>query len=284
MPNRAHLALSEWTERFYLSRDVSPDTIAQVKWAVQSLDTFLERASTVADLCDDLLNRWINWRLAQGRARITVRNQTGALLTIWRGAADAGLTAIEPKRIKRVRVVLGDPDALTVGEVVALIRAAELVSGTIRSTDVPRAALLKSWLMVSWDAGLRPGDACALRTDQVLAGEFIVIQSKTRVPVLCRLREETLQAFLETNPRTRTHAFPLTKKAISYWWSKLRETAGVRGTPKWIRRSGATAVECDTPGSAMGYLGHRTPGLAYKHYVSQRIVQRSKPMPPPLAG
>jgi hypothetical protein len=35
------------------------------------------------------------------------------------------------------------------------------------------------------------------------------------------------------------------------------------------RRTGATFVERDHPGAAMRYLGHKSPGLAYRHYVDR---------------
>ena len=39
-------------------------------------------------------------------------------------------------------------------------------------------------------------------------------------------------------------------------------------------------IELVHPGAAMALLGHRTPGLAYRHYVDARQVSRSKPTPP----
>lgn len=82
----------------------------------------------------------------------------------------------------------------------------------------------------------------------------------------------------------RCKIWPLWGSRWSFYrhYRKLVAAAGVRGTSKWLRRSSATALERICPGSAMGHLGHKTPGLAYRHYVDPRMLQCGRPLPPEL--
>lgn len=102
------------------------------------------------------------------------------------------------------------------------------------------------------------------------------------LPLLIELPSVALNSFLLTKPEQRELAFPLTDKVLWYWFDKITEAAGVNGSAKWVRRTGATRVEQHQPGSAMAYLGHKTAGLAYQHYVDARQIQSNRPMPPPI--
>jgi hypothetical protein len=37
------------------------------------------------------------------------------------------------------------------------------------------------------------------------------------------------------------------------------------------------------PGSAKAHWGHRTHGVAYKHYIDHRLLQQDKPLPPAIS-
>jgi hypothetical protein len=91
-----------------------------------------------------------------------------------------------------------------------------------------------------------------------------------------------MQAAAKIAGKTLLFAGLLTRRPIQVQFAKLVRGAGLQGSTKWLRRSGATWCEVHQPGSAMAFLGHRTPGLAYKHYVDPRFVQRDKPRPPKI--
>ena len=63
------------------------------------------------------------------------------------------------------------------------------------------------------------------------------------------------------------------------WLDRLCRMADVpRGGLQRVRRTGATAVTA-IGGDPAAYLGHRTPGLAYRCYVDQTQIGRAV-MPP----
>ena len=67
------------------------------------------------------------------------------------------------------------------------------------------------------------------------------------------------------------------------FFRKVLRSKSLPGSIKWLRRTSATLLECVHPGAAKAHLGHRTHGLAYKHYVDPRLLQQNKPIPPSIA-
>ena len=60
---------------------------------------------------------------------------------------------------------------------------------------------------------------------------------------------------------------------------RLIQRAGLEGSGKYLRRSSATYAE-QSGISASFQLGHKTPGMAWRHYVDQVILaERRKPVP-----
>lgn len=279
------MLLSAFAADYGLANDVAPGTLAQYGFAVGALNRWACKPVKVESLQDDLVNRWITARLADGIARATVRNQAGAVLTLWRAAHEAGLVKRLPVRVKQVKPRAPLPEALELDELNRLLVAADAVPGRFRHVAAARAPLLRAYLLTGYYTGLRPCDLREIRPDAIgTNGVLLHRQAKTGWPVLCQLPPDAVAAIEATHPRERERVFPLSKKLLWYWWRKLKIAANVRGTPKWLRRTGATQSEIATPGSAMAFLGHKTPGLAWRHYVDARQVARVKPMPPPLVS
>jgi hypothetical protein len=66
---------------------------------------------------------------------------------------------------------------------------------------------------------------------------------------------------------------------------RLVKQAGLDGTGKWLRRSGATY--CEAAGyDASGHLGHKSPGMKI-HYIDRLLLAEIRPdeprVPPVLA-
>jgi hypothetical protein len=58
------------------------------------------------------------------------------------------------------------------------------------------------------------------------------------------------------------------RRALKMWRAFL-DANGFEGSSKWLRRSGATAVEMKRTGAATVFLGHSAPHLARMHYLDQ---------------
>jgi integrase len=129
-------------------------------------------------------------------------------------------------------------------------------------------------------------DQLALEWKQVAddSQTSVVLQQKTRKRIAFRLSESTQAAVAETRPGERRKIFGglIDKRNAQEYFKAILRTAGLPGSSKWLRRSGATPCEIEHPGSAMAYLGHKTPGLAYQSYVDPTKIQNAKPLPAPI--
>lgn len=274
--------LKEFVEAYGLAHDVAPATIQQLKFAVAALDKWHGSPVAVEALADDLLNRWINQRLADGKSRRTVKGQRGAILTLWRAALADSLTTTEPKRVKLVKTPTTLPEAWDTQQLCHLLATAEKAGGKF-ANGIKRAAYLRAWLLTGYYSGFRPCDMRLLQWSDIgTDGSCVRTQEKTGWPVLRHLPPDAIEA-LEQIRTDSAYCFPIRKKTHNYWWEWLMRTAKIKGTQKWLRRTCATHCEKQQPGSAMSALGHKTPGLAWRHYIDPRQLQ-SRPIIPPKIG
>ena len=217
-----------------------------------------------------------------------MKGHRGNLLTIWNGAADRGWARRpDAKLVRKPRGKRDFPTAWAVQEVRKLLAACDQLCGQFLNCPIPRKLLMRSWILVSWDTGLRPWiDQMRLERSWIRPdGVLVMKQHKTDWPMMCRLRDETLEAIAETFPPERELLFPCHHKSIDYNWRKVQKIAGVSGPMKRMRATRATMAEWDTPGSAPAALGHK-PGstVAYERYVDPRksVHPDRVPMAPSL--
>lgn len=282
--------LRDYVAAYALANDIEPATVQYLSDAVRALDHWRGVGEqgplppvNVEDLCDDLLNRWINARLANGKSRKTVKTQRGAIITLWRAAHDDGLVPAEPRKVKTVRIATDNPNAWWPAETARLLSAAAEAPGYF-PCGARRADLLTCLVLVGYYSLLRPCDLRKLRKEDIRSdGGLTWRQAKTKWTVDRCLPADALEALAKLFQQTDTSAvFPVSKKTIQRWWNWLKCRAEIPGSLKWLRRTGATACEIQQPGSAMQALGHKTPGLAYAHYVDRRQLQVKPPTPPTI--
>src|SRR5687768_17565627 len=94
-PAASRQKLADYVTSYTLSHDLEPASVKQLRHAVAALDKWNGKPVVLADLSDDLLNRWITARVEAGKSRKTVRGQRGAVLCLWRAAVDDGLISTE---------------------------------------------------------------------------------------------------------------------------------------------------------------------------------------------
>lgn len=270
------MQLVDFVRAYSEARDIADGTADQLRYAVRALERYNGSPVGTRQLSAQLLNSWIAERIKANIARKTIAVQRGALLSLWKDAARQGL-APPLAEVRLVRVPKTIPQAWLPCEFAALLANVETLTGAF-PCGVPRKLLVRALALVGYYSGLRPSDLLALRSIDVLAEcSLVVRQAKTGEPIKIAIPDDAMQAILATNPETRERVFPLSRKNLWYWFRKIR---GSKGSPKWLRRTGATRCEQQQPGSAMAYLGHLTPGLAYRHYVDMRQISDTKPLPP----
>lgn len=167
-----------------------------------------------------------------------------------------------------------------------LLAAADKLTGKLYSSGVSRAAFWRAWILVAYYTGLRRSDMLRLRFEDVGAdGRLFVVQHKTSNMVKCQLPGDARAAIMASVPPRRRLIFGGILGPSRLWkeFSEVVRLARLRGSTKKLRATGATWCEAKTPGSAMRFLGHKTPGLAYKHYVDPRFIDEERVSPPTLA-
>jgi len=277
------VTLRDLLARRACARDLSKGTKTAYGEAITSLEKFHGCILCEKSLTADLLNAWIDQLIADGYQRITARNYSMAILTLWRSAfppesPPAGLAAV-----RRLRVQQPIPRAWRSDETLRLLDASDRLTRIHRATGITWSAFARAWLLVGYHSGLRGCDLLSVPLSLVSTDRpFVIRQSKTEWPIVIRLPPQAIEAVLATVPPRRELFLPFSANVLYYHTLRLLKLAGLPGSPKWLRKTGATAVELIQPGSAMAYLGHKTPGLAYRHYVDPTIVSSARVVLPEL--
>lgn len=287
------LTLQEAARKYEADRDIAASTKMQLTYAMRSFDRYFVprfgHPATLDELTDDLVNEWLLDMKAMGLSQSYIRSHRVWMVTLWRASHEAERCQTFPRRIRRIKKPETIPEAWSADQVRLLLATVAELKGYYRYTGYKKSLWWTCYIMVAWDTALRLCDLLAITPKQVGAdGRIVLIQAKTGWAHTAQLRPETMEALkrlgsleveetiLPWNPKTRRH--------LHSCFRDILKAAGLKGSPKWLRRASATALEQKNPGAAMAHLGHRTPGLCYKHYVDPRLIQRDKPLPPPLMG
>lgn len=269
------------------SRVVSAGYAYQLQLSVESFASFLGRAATKTDLNRDTVNNWLLTLEQSGMAARTIRGQRGNLLCLWRDACDNDRSLIPPHKIRCCKIPDQIIDGFSSEDMRRVVAACDLLRGTFRNTTINRRDYFRSFLLFGWDTALRLGDVLSVERSWIWPGGFIsIVQSKTGQAIRKQLQPGTVAAIEESLAGSdRRLIWPLWGRREAFFdaFRSLVKRAELRGgTSKWIRRGSATAVEIIKPGSASKHLGHKSPELARKHYLIQRLLPEDGTMPPSL--
>lgn len=234
-----------------------------------------------SDLTVDRIDGYLTDALSH-LAPSTVQNHRRMLTTLRKAALRDGHVVDQCTR--PIRRVKADPPlvrAWSHEELRHLLAvAAEMPGGTIRC---PHRLLLPAWILVGYSSGLRLGDLLSIRHDQLRGNRLQTVLRKTRQPHVCLLDDAALQA-IAALPKCGPLIFGslVGRSRMIVAMRRLVQRAGLCGSGKFLRRSSATYAEMAGM-SASGHLGHRTPGLAQKHYVDQLLLADAR-RPVPAIG
>ena len=273
-------------DQYAQARDVRPGSVSQLRYSATLFGRWLKRKPTLKDLAETQVNAWVRALLDAGTLSTeTIRSKRRHLVCLRRFAYERGwmgtLGTIRPvKQAARI------PVAWSQDELAALLHIAALkTQRLLRHRPVAWCAFWRAFILVGYYSGLRLGDLLKLRFEAIgQGGVCVVIQSKTGNALTFHLPEDALAAVAAIRKPERARIFGdlLCRRTIQDEFRWLTREAKIGGSIKRLRASGATWVEATVPGSAMAFLGHRTPGLAHQHYVDPRHIQQNKPRPPRL--
>jgi site-specific recombinase XerD len=92
---------------------VRPSTISAFhKPAISDLSAFLNRDATLADFTRDTINKWIEWKLANGCNITTIGTRKAALLALWRAAVAKDMIDEEPRKVQTTPASQEDREGL----------------------------------------------------------------------------------------------------------------------------------------------------------------------------
>ncbi len=260
-------------------REVSADYRQALARVARSMEA---AGITPSMLSDSVINRWL---ASLNQSATTRSNYRRMALTLWRYALDLRLTDHPIGRVMRVKANTKTPIAWSADEMRRLILAARNMRDTLRS-GCPANLFFEAFLRTGYETGLRFSDLLRLRVEQLRDHRLFVVQNKTGQPLAKVLSAECVSCLRDLSVLGDGKTFFLW--ALHHRWlrvhfRRLCHAAGVTGTPKWLRRTGATAVEAVSPGSAGRFLGHLSPGLAARFYVDPTLLPNACPTPPPIS-
>lgn len=272
------LNVDELVQQYLLTRSVSKKYEKALAAVCREMRDF-----GVSGFNADSLNRWLAWLETKWRPATVAKKKTIAG-TLWRFAANRGVA--EPLgELRRIKVPRHDPVALTIDELRALLAAADKLAGCFQKSTTQRRLYWRSLYLAYWDTALRISDLRSIERNWIWPGGFVsIVQSKVQRSHLVSLRPETLAAIDELMAGRTTGPIwsVLNEQNFFKAQRKLFTAAGIRGSGKWIRRSSASYVERERPGTGWRHLGHAAPGLAERFYLDPRIVQPEPSLPPQI--
>lgn len=277
--------LREFLPRYVSERGVRDRTAATIHHRLTNFERLLGRQATFADLTDTMMNLWTTKLFEAGLSPITVRGYRTVVLALWRAAYELHFLDTRPGRIRKIKITPSVPECWSTDQLVAVVEAFRGLSGSMQSDPkLERATFWTAFVLVAYYTALRFGDLATLRWDQVRDGQIVLKMSKTGDVICCSLPLDAAEVLDKLRSPKRTLVFGqlMNRKNSKELFRRVLRAHGLPGSIKWLRRTSATLLERTNPGAARVHLGHRTHGLAYKHYVDPRLLQDNKPLPPSI--
>ena len=207
------------------------------------------------------------------------------MITLMRWGSHHNLCNYNNDFFPRVKSVCRPTIAWTQKEVLKLYRQAGKLKGHFQ-TGCPESLYWETFILVGYETGIRLGDILTLSKDQVRGNRLYITHSKTGVAsAKCISKEATkrVHKMICRSTNESVLGWALSRKYVTIKFASLVRNAGLSGTIKYLRRSGATHCEKHQPGSASRFLGHISgQALARRNYIDWTQLSDSIPRPPAL--
>lgn len=218
-----------------------------------------------------------------GRSPFTVAGHRRIAMALWRHAVESGV-AVGPVACRPVRTTLPPVRAWTLEQTSTLVKSARLATGKFRKSGCPASAFFAAFVLLGYETGVRLGDLHGMRIAS-FSTDFASVQlvtNKTGVPLWRTLSPDCASAcrnLASLSPDGTMFFWALSRRFVKLKFRALCRSCGLEGSAKWLRRTGATHTEAQTPGAAGRFCGHLTASVAPRHYVDWSQVQAAPTAP-----
>jgi integrase len=278
--NIVDMPLSDLLASYVASRDCG------IRYRESLLRTLRKLAlagiTSVDQFSPQLVNRFlVGLSTLSSTTRQNIRRE---LLTLWRFAFEEGMTEVPPLRVTKIRSRSLPPLAWSLPELDRLIECAEKDDTPIGGIHNIRICdFMPAWVSASYDTGLRFSDMLALRRTEIVNGHIAKSASKTGKALVRPLSQYALKQLVtigKRSPDGSVFSWFLTRRRAFLAMRAFYDRHGFDGSGKYLRRSCATFIERDQPGTAWRYLQHSSPSLVPRHYQDQSLLAVPSGPPP----
>lgn len=266
---KSSMRLCDLVKRYGDSRDLSTPYL---KMLFSCVKTMLPAIETVDQITPDRVNTWLS---ALPGSTETRRRRRRECLTLWRYAIEERLTEVACIRVKLIKRRTAAVTCWTRSEILLLLRESNdfksPASCRRREKKVSDAALLRAWIHIGYETGLRFSDIHSLAKDNFRGDLLVVVCKKTGKTCARRLSAVTMRCvaeLLELSPDGSVFSAVASRRSILVLWQAFLKSLNYPGSSKWLRRSAATHCEASLAGSGGAFLQHTSGSdVTRNHYL-----------------
>ena len=232
----------------------------------------------ISECCQEISAKKINAyliALSKRRSTDTVQQYQKTFLRLWRWGWENGHINYPPRGVMKIKVRVSQVRAWTPAQLRQLMEVASRSENRLRSgPDVKW--FMRSWIYLGYETGARMGDLWNMKYSNIEGDTIRWVMGKTGDPMYRILSRDCLKAICSVdhvNNDLILGRWCAQTTGIMHMRTLLRQT-GLPGSSKWLRRSGATHVEIEAPGSGRLFLGHRSYNVADRHYFDRGQIQK----------
>jgi integrase len=235
----------------------------------------------------DVVNNYLKDRLTKASS-ITVKSERTMLLTLWNYAYENNLVKFAPKNIVSIKARKTPTKAWTIDECKMLIDKSYEFDN-ISKRGVPLGCFIRAWLLLGYESGARFGDLLTFTIDNIDSNILRWTMSKTGDPMTKVLSSACVDSINEllsykSSDDNKILGWLCGKRRAQIIMYDFLKFCNIKGSSKFLRRSGATHIEINQPGMAKFHLGHRSSGLAEKSYIDYGQITTRIPQTPKLVS
>jgi integrase len=268
-------------------RPVVAETGKNYQRSIKSFGAFLGRLAHRSDLVESTVNQFIAF-VSQGRAPTTAAAYKHGLTILWNWLAEQDFVRpYDPRRLRKIQETIQPPRPFSLSQVQLLLEAASMLDH--RCNYGTAAEMMRAWILVGYETGLRPGDLRRLTPADLRSNNVLTIaQNKTGQPHSFSISSLAREALLPVLASKNATIFPPTKHEMDRWNKRLIKVAEENGLSRrkrqgigTLRKTHGTEI-CRVHGLevAARSLGHVSgTKMARKHYVEPQAI--AVPPPPP---